>query len=214
MAPVSPDAKLKGTPKPSNATQPKPNSRNTENITPRGNANNQYRSRGHYTGGTPNNRAVNSWLNGTENNKPTISAMAPEFKIKARKGQDVNAMINQFRVSGQNDAAQKSKPHVFNPRADDPVSQRALESLASKKHMHEEPARYDGWGQLITGPPEAPDPRWKTGRPPSPSVIEAFSKARNENEGGVKSSSSSSSKSKRRGMALGKERSSDNINLD
>ena len=133
--------------------------------------------------------------------------------MRARKGQDVNLMMNQLGVAEQNGAAQKPKPHVFNPRADDPASQLALESLASKKHMHEQPARYDGWGQPITGPPETPDPRWKTGRPPSPSVIEAFSKARNENEDGMKSSASSS-KSKRRGMALGKERSPENINLD
>jgi hypothetical protein len=126
-----------------------------------------------------------------------LSTKAPEFNIKARKGQDLNAVMSQLGVGDKKTAGQKLKPHEFNPRADDPF---ASELMTAKGN--EQPQRYDGWGQPLPGPPETPDPRWRLGRSPSPGLVEAFGKSRKESEGGM----SASSKSKRRGLTLAKDK--------
>ncbi|TVY13160.1 Uncharacterized protein LARI1_G008062 [Lachnellula arida] len=177
-------------------------------VNPRGNSS-QTPHRASNVSASRDNHSVQSWLEGTQKAKPKpgLPVKAPEFNVKARKGQDVNAMMSQLGVDDDKATDQKLKPHEHNPRADKPFG---LQPMSVKND--EKPQRYDGWGQPIPGPPETPDPRWRLGHSPSPGVVEAFGKQKQRKE----SDGTSSSKSKGKGLAFVKDKSStsDLLNLD
>ncbi|TVY43515.1 Uncharacterized protein LSUB1_G000356 [Lachnellula subtilissima] len=160
-------------------------------------------------GGGPVSPYIQSWLEGTQKVKPKpgLSVAGPEFNVKARKGQDVNAMMSQLGVDDKKATDQKPKSHEHNPRADNPFE---LPSMPVK--VGEKPQRYDEWGQPIPGPPETPDPRWRLGRTPSPGIVGAFGKQK-QRKG---SDGASSSKFKGKGLALVNDKSSTSalLNLD
>ncbi|TVY54585.1 Uncharacterized protein LSUE1_G009553, partial [Lachnellula suecica] len=196
VAPVSPEPKVNVSSRPTHSDARK------ENTAPRGNYPG-YRH-GNNTGGSSTNKVVNSWLSGTQKSKTNISPKAPELNVKPRKNQDLVGGTSQAGVGNQKNSVKKPTPHEFNPRADDPTTQRALESLTAKIN-ESTPRQQNKQSTFLPDAPATPDPRWKTGRPPSPGLIEAFSKGRLESEGGG-GVSLGSSKAKRKGLSLAKEK--------
>lgn len=155
VAPVSPDVKSANT---SRATPSRPYNnkaqppRQPSNFSHRGNGNagQSWRSPNNNNpaqspNSSSNDQAVDSWLNGPQNNWANLPS----------KVQDLNTTMNKLDIVDKKPAARKPYPHEMNRRVDAPI---VLEP-SGKSLAREETPGLDGWGQPISGPPETPDPR-------------------------------------------------------
>ncbi|TVY47590.1 Uncharacterized protein LOCC1_G002330 [Lachnellula occidentalis] len=95
-------------------------------VTSRGNS-----SHTNNVSASSNNQSVQSWLEITQKAKPKpgLFVKAPEFNVKARKGQDINVMMSQLGVDDKKTTDRKLKPHEHNPRADKSIGLQSMPKL-------------------------------------------------------------------------------------